>query len=71
VVARWKMAALLPAPSPTRVSTPTVSAPPSSGPVVAPLRRSRTPTTRWRALALLGPRGGGSDPHGGGVPAVR
>jgi hypothetical protein len=34
--ARWRKAALLPAPSPARASTPWVSARPSSGPVVAP-----------------------------------
>jgi hypothetical protein len=37
MVARWRMVALLPAPSPAWASTPTVSAPPSSGPVMAPL----------------------------------
>jgi hypothetical protein len=60
MVTRWRVAALLPAPSPARASTPWVSARPSSGPVVAPKRISRTPTTRRRAPGLQAPHGGGS-----------
>jgi hypothetical protein len=41
--ARWRKAALPPAPSPARASTPWVSARPSSGPVVAP--KTQTPHT--------------------------
>jgi hypothetical protein len=66
--APWRVAALLPAPSLARASTPWVSARPSSGPVVAPKRIPRTPTTQRRAHALHAPHGGGSNPHRGGGP---
>jgi hypothetical protein len=46
MVIRWKVAALLPAPSPARASTTTVNARPSSGSVAAPKRMTCTPLRR-------------------------
>jgi hypothetical protein len=66
----WRVAALLPALSPARASTPWVSARPSSGPVVAPKSMSRTPSRR-RAPTHQVPHGGGYNPHMGGSPAAR
>jgi hypothetical protein len=70
MVMRWKVAALLPAPSPARASTSTVNARPSSGPAVAPKRMSCAPSRR-RASAPQAPHGGGYNPHRGGGPAAR
>jgi hypothetical protein len=68
MVARWRKAVLLSAPSPARASTPWVSARPSSGSVVAP----KTDVPHAVAAASSGsssPARRRVNPHRGGGPA--
>jgi hypothetical protein len=67
MVARWRKAVLLPAPSPARASTPWVSARPSSGPVVAP--KTHVPHAVAAASSCSSsPARRRVNPHRGGVP---